>query len=74
MKNITIILDEKLLESARAHASRLGCSFNSWLIKIITDAIKRSPKKSMAELLNLADSCAGSSNGSEWSRDDICKR
>ena len=67
-------IDEKILEDARRHASRLGCSFNAWVNKIIEDAIRRSPQKSMSELLDLADKCAGSSKGRRWTRDEIYER
>ena len=74
MKNTTVSLDEKTLEDARQYAARLGCSFNAWVNKIIEDAIRRSPQKSMSGLLSLADNCAGSSHGKRWTREEIYER
>jgi hypothetical protein len=74
MRNITITMDEKTLEDARQHAARLGCSFNAWVNKIIEDGVRRSPQKSMSELLALADQCSGNSKGKRWTRDEIYDR
>jgi hypothetical protein len=74
MRNTTVTIDEKILEDARRHAGRLGCSFNAWVNKIIEDAIRRSPQKSMRELLALADKCAGRSKRKRWTRDEIYER
>ena len=74
MKNTTISIDEQTLEEARSYAGRLGYSFNAWVNKIIENAIRRSPEKSMGELLSLADSCVGNSKGKRWTRDEIYER
>lgn len=74
MRNTTITLDEQTLEDARQYAGRLGLSFNAWVNQIIETAIRRSPEKSMDQLLKLADSCAGDSRGKRWSKDEIYER
>lgn len=74
MKNTTITLDKKILEDARRHSAKLGISFSKWVGKLIEDAIRRSPKKTMEDLLALSDDCAGNSNGKRWTRDEIYER
>jgi hypothetical protein len=74
MRNTTIVIDEKTLKDARLHAARLGCSSSAWVNKLTENAMRRSPEKSMRELLELADKCAGNSRGKRWTRDAICER
>lgn len=74
MKNTTISLDSKALEDGRRHAAKLGLSFSKWVGKLIEDAIRRSPKKNMMELLALSEECAGDSKGKRWTRDEIYER
>ena len=74
MRNTTITLDEKTLEDARAYAEKLGHSFNSWVNKLIREAIRRSPDASMKDLMHMADQIAGDSKGKRWSRDEIYER
>lgn len=72
MKNVTLAIDEKLLEAGRAYARAHNTSLN----KLIRESLHRTVVKETratwaSEFLEVADKVHGDSCGATWKREDL---
>ena len=73
--NLTIAVDDKVLERARLVARRRGVSLQELLRQMIESlAGSRTAEEDAAELITLLRSSPGRSDGRKWSRDDAYDR
>ena len=71
MKNVTIALDERLLEEARQYAQRHNTSLNA-LIRSLLERTARPPSPGVLdECFRQMDRAGGSSKGARWRRQDL---
>jgi hypothetical protein len=75
MRNLTLSIDEKLIEEARRQAARRGKSLNelirAYLEELASSASRDAEFERLRELSDLAD---GRRQGSRFDRDDIHDR
>jgi len=76
MANVTITVDDQVLQRARARALRLGTSVNAVLRDRLEEfaggeAVRA---KTLAELFSLAAKSKGRSRGRRWTREDLYGR
>ena len=73
MKNLTISLDPKLIEKARAFVEVRGISLNSYIAEILESALggHATDQTAIQLILDLAKKSQGDSQGQEWSREDL---
>lgn len=76
MANLTISVDEGVLERARARALRLGTSVNALLRDRLEEFAggEADRKRALADLFALAERSKGRSGGRRWTRDEIYER
>lgn len=73
--NLTIAVDDKVLERARMIARRRGVSLQELLRQMIESlAGARTAEENAAELIALLRSSPGRSDGRKWSREEIYDR
>ena len=72
MKNITIALDEQVVESARSYAARHHTTLNG-LIRTLLDRTLASDTQTgvFSEFFQLSDTHPGNSRGETWTRDEL---
>jgi len=73
--NLTLSIDERLVEEARKVASAMGKSVNQ-LIRDYLEQLtsKASPEETIAELRRLSEESRGNSQGWKFNRDEIHAR
>lgn len=70
MRNVTLSMDEELLEKGRDYAKRHGMSFNA----LIRDLLRRRVVQEsdwVAESFRRMDEAGGRSAGRNWKREDL---
>lgn len=76
MANVTISVDDHVLERARARALRLGTSVNA----VLKDRLQEfaggdaERQRALSRLFELAAKSKGRSGGRRWSRDELYQR
>lgn len=71
MKNVTISLDEKVLEAGRAYAKAHNLSLNSLIRRLLAQTVLPTTENWMDELFELMDQANGDSHGQKWNREEI---
>ena len=71
MKNITLSLDEKLLEAGREYAKAHNTSLNSLIRELLAHAVLPASADWVEEMLHLMNRAKGNSQGKKWTRGDI---
>jgi plasmid stability protein len=76
MANLTISVDDLVLERARARALRLGTSVNAVLRDRLTEFAgdETERKRALSRLAALAARSKGRSRGQRWTREEIHER
>lgn len=75
MKNVTLAVDEKLLEQSREYARRHHTTLNGMIRKYLVQTVAKPAGKGwLQELFRLADEAHGNSRGWKWNRDEIHDR
>jgi len=74
MKNITLAIDEKLLEKGREYARRHQLSLNGLIRKLLEETVNESGEKRLESCFKLMDKENVSSEGKKWTRDDLYER
>lgn len=75
VKNVTISLDEILLEKARERARRQGKSFNELVRELLARESNGDPLESLARFFEVADQLGGrSEDGKPLSREEAHER
>ena len=71
MKNITLSIDERLLEAGRQYAKAHNVSFNVLVRRLIEQAVVQNEQHWLAETFALMDKAAARSGDERWSRKDL---
>ena len=71
MADITISLDEELLESARLYAQKRNTSIDELLCDLLERTAGRESKTWLDECFHLMDQVGGNSRGRKWNREDL---
>ena len=73
--NVTLSLDDRLLERARKMAARQGTSLNKMIRRLLEEATAVTSRKSMVDNLErLWAKERGDSGGQKWKREDLYDR
>ncbi len=71
MKNITIALDEEMLEAGRAYAQKHNTSLNSLIRTLLQQTVMPTSKHWLDECFKLMDQAQAHSQGPQWQREDL---
>lgn len=71
MKNVTISMDDELLEQGRAYAQDHSMSFNALMRLLLRRTVEHGSTAWVEELVEQMESSAGNSHGRRWQRDDL---
>jgi len=70
MTNITLAIDEQLLEQGRSYAQRNGMSFNTLVRTLIEKTVGNSTDW-LDEVFTQMDESGANSNGQTWTRENL---
>lgn len=71
MKNITLSIDEDILQAGREYARSHDMSFNVLVRKLIEQTVVPQKDKWLTDTFSLMDKTSVSSNADKWSRDEL---
>jgi len=71
MKNITISLDNKLLEAGRQYAKKHNTSLNALIRRLLAQAVLPSSREWLDECFSRMDQVDANSRGLKWKREDL---
>jgi len=71
MINITLSLDEQLLERAQAYASQQNMALNGLIRSLLEQTLSLKSDGECAEFVRLAQETPWSSKGKKWRRGDL---
>lgn len=71
MKNVTLSLDDRLLEIGRDYARQQGLSLNSLIRKLLEATVLPPQSDWMEECFALMDRANGNSRGKKWKRAEL---
>jgi len=74
MKNITLAIDEKLLEKGREYARKHQLSLNGLIRKLLQDTVLENTTARLESCFELMDSVNANSSGKKWTRDELYER
>ena len=77
MKNITLSLDDEIIEAGRAYAERHRTTLNGLVRDLLARAVMTDREAMVAEMFRLMDGHPGHSRGEQskrWTRDDLYAR
>jgi hypothetical protein len=70
MANITLAMDDALLQRGREFAGKQGLSFNAWVRQLVEQ--NACPQTDwLDELMDVAQHAQGNSHGWKWNREEI---
>ena len=70
MPNITLSIEEKLLEAGRRYAQEHDTTLNALVRELLANAVIRIPASRMEEMFLKADQMKIGSKGAKWKRED----
>lgn len=71
MKNVTIALDERLLEQAREYARRHDTSLNALIRSLLERTALPPSPGALEECFRRMDKAEGDSKGARWHREEL---
>lgn len=71
MSNITISLNDKLIEQSRRYAANHHASLNGFIRSLLTKAVQADTQTWLQECFSLMNKAHGNSQGKTWIRDDL---
>ena len=74
MKNITLALDDKVIELGRAYAERHQTTLNALVRELLARAVGPERSGAISEMMRLMDAYPGHSRASRWTRDELYVR
>jgi hypothetical protein len=74
MKNITLALDEEILEAGRTYARRHQTTLNALVRDLLARAVVADRRAAVSEMFRLMDAHPGNSHGQRWSREELYVR
>jgi hypothetical protein len=70
-KNITIALDETVINAGRAYAQKHNTSLNGLIRQLLEQTVFPESDQWLDECFALMDQAAADSQGAKWSREDL---
>jgi len=75
MKNITLAMDEKLIEAGRRYAQQHHTTLNALVRDLLRRELGEPEKEHWTDkLFRIADEAGGNSHGWKWNREEIYDR
>ena len=74
MKNITLALDDEVLEAGREYAQRHQTTLNALVRDLLVKTVVADRQGSVHEMFRLMDAYPGNSKGRRWKREDLYER
>ena len=74
MKNITLALDDEIVEAGRAYAQRHQTTLNALVRELLVKAVVADHDSAVREMFRLMDAHPGDSRGKTWKRGDLYVR
>jgi hypothetical protein len=74
MKNITLSLDDELLEAGRQYADRHNTTLNALVRELLAKTVLADRQGAINEMFRLMDANPGNSRGRRWKREDLYAR
>lgn len=71
MKNITISIDDEVLEAGRKYAQKHNMSLNSLIRKLLSQAVMSSSQNWLDDCFQLMDRTNANSGGRKWRREEL---
>ena len=71
MKNITLSIDEGILQAGREYARQHNVSFNVLVRKLIEQTVVKKQSRWLDDTFSLMDKANVSSIGARWSREEL---
>ena len=71
MKNITISLDNRLLEAGRQYAKKHNTSLNALIRRLLAQTVLPSSRDWLEECISRMDQVNANSRGLKWQREDL---
>jgi hypothetical protein len=71
MKNITLSMDEELLQAGREYAQAHNISFNALVRDLVRRTVKSDSSIWVSEMVQNMRNSAGNSQGKTWCREDL---
>ncbi len=71
MKNITISIEEDVLEAGREYAKRHNMSLNSLIRKLLAQTVRSESQNWLQECFALMDQANADSQGQKWTREEL---
>ena len=74
VKNITLSLDDELLEAGRQYADRHQTTLNALVRELLAKTVLADRQSVIKEMFRLMDANPGNSRGRRWKREDLYDR
>jgi hypothetical protein len=74
MSNLTLAIDDKLLQAAREYAQTHGTTVNGLVRKLLEQTVQYEAGNGIADFLEYARQHPGHSDGRRWTKDEIHER
>ncbi|MEK6646503.1 MAG: DUF6364 family protein [Candidatus Firestonebacteria bacterium] len=71
MKNITLSLNEDVLNAGRSYAKKHNISFNALIRRLVEQTVVKSSSSWVEESFKLMDKAKANSNGKKWTREEL---
>jgi hypothetical protein len=71
MRNLTISLEEKLIEASREYARRNNTSLNALIQDFLIKTVQQNPNELSKEMIRLMNEAQGDSKGQRWTREEL---
>lgn len=71
MKNITLSIDDELLQKGREYAREHNISLNVLVRRLLEQAVVRKESRWLDDMFDLMDKANVSSKGKRWTRDEL---
>ena len=71
MKNITLSIEDDVLQAGRAYARQHNVSFNVLVRRLIEQTVVQKQSRWLEDTFSLMDTADVSSNGDRWTREDL---
>jgi hypothetical protein len=71
MPNITLSIDDNLLDAGRRYANAHNTSLNALIRDLLSEAVTNPSGDWLTEAFKLMDRAQGNSRGKKWKREDL---
>jgi hypothetical protein len=71
MKNITLAIDDDILDAGRAYALRHQTTLNALVRDLLAKTVLQDTEASILEMFRLMDNNPGNSHGRRWTREEL---